>query len=104
MLQIFDSLKTLVSPEVLSKASVVLGDDTSKVSTASNSVIAGFLAALLHKGDTTQLKDILTEAGKSNLLSDITGIFSDNGSVKQKALGDRLTTALFGNKTDNFSR
>ncbi len=102
MLQIFDSLKTLVSPEVLSKASVVLGDDTSKVSTASNSIIAGFLAALLHKGDTTQLKDILTEAGKSNLLSDITGIFSDNGSVKQKALGDRLTTALFGSKTDNF--
>jgi len=43
MLRIFDSLKSLISPELVSKASAMLGEDGAKVSSAISPVIASLL-------------------------------------------------------------
>ncbi len=102
MLRIFDSLKSLISPELVTKASAILGEDSTKVSTAIPTVLASLLGALLHKGDTAPVKSVLEDAGKSNILTDLNGIFSDNISMKQKSVGNDFLSAILGTKRNEF--
>ncbi|MCD7938377.1 MAG: OmpA family protein [Tannerellaceae bacterium] len=102
MLRIFDSLKSLVSPELTSKASALLGEDNTKVSTAISTVIASMLAAILQKGDNNTVKTVLEDAGKSNILTDIKGVFANNISMKQKSIGNDFLGAILGTKKNEF--
>ncbi|MCD7916162.1 MAG: OmpA family protein [Tannerellaceae bacterium] len=61
------------------------------------------LGGVLQKGDTPQLKNALEEAGKSNVLSDLPRLFSDNMCVQHKSVSNDFLNAIFGNRTDDFA-
>lgn len=103
MLQIFDSLKSMVGPDMISKASAILGEKDSKVSSAVSAALPAMLAAVLKKGDSSQLENVLQSAGKSDVLSDVARIFSGNSSDEQKQVGSNFQQALLGGKVTDFN-
>lgn len=103
MLQILDSLKSLISPELLAKASAVLGEDNSKVTSAVTSMVPSMLGSLMNTGNTSEVRSVLEDAGKSNLLSDLTNLFSGNASEKQRSIGSRFMDAIMGGHVSDFN-
>jgi len=103
MLQILDSLKSLISPELLAKASAVLGEDNSKVTSGVTSMVPAMLGSLMNTGNTSQVRSVLEDAGKSNLLADLTNLFSGNATEKQRSIGSRFMDAIMGNHVSDFN-
>ncbi len=103
MAQIYDSLKNLINPDMISKASALLGEKESKVSSAASAIVPGLLAALAKKGDTPQVKNTLEEAGKANILSDVNSVFSADCTVENQSLGDKFLLAVLGPKASDFT-
>lgn len=102
MSQFFDSLKDLISPDMISKAALLLGEKDTKVSGAISSIIPGLLASFLKSGDNPQTLSTLEEAGKSNILSELSRLFTGNESAEQQSIGDKFLHSLMGNKTPDF--
>lgn len=103
MLHFIDSLKSLISPEMITKASSLLGEKESNVSAAGSSIFAGFMATLLKYGNTSQLKNILDEAGNLDILSGLKNIFEEKQSQDQQKVGDDFLQHLVGDKAADFS-
>lgn len=103
MLQFYDSLRALIGPDMITKASTVLGERESKVSNAVSSIISSFLGVMLKKGKTPQIKLILEEAGNLNILSDITNICQEKPTQQQQKIGDDLLQHLLGDKAADFT-
>ena len=102
MVQIFDSLKALIEPE-LSKAAAAVGESESKVSHAASGILSGILAKLADKGATTQVDSALKEGGKTNILSHLGSIFSGNGTSEQEGPGNKLIRAILGDNAGGFT-
>ncbi len=102
MSQLFDSLKSLITPEIMDKITSSIGEDKSKVTSAIGSIIPGLLGSLLAKGDSPDVAASLTDAGKSsgNILSNITGMLdgSSSGSV-----GPNFLNSILGDNLGTFS-
>lgn len=103
MQQIFDQLKSLITPEMISRASATLGEHDSKVATAISTIIPGLLGKLLQKGNSSQVEGILKEAGNSNVSSELGNIFSCNTVPDQQNIGDKFLDAIMGGKTNEFT-
>lgn len=103
MLQIYNSLKGLITPELISRASSYLGEDNSKVSSAISATIPGILGAILHKGNSVSVENDLKEADNADILSNTTNICSGNITDKQESIGNKLLRNLFGTKEDDFN-
>lgn len=103
MKRLFDDLKAFVSNELVSKASKVLDEKESNISAASSGIIASMLGVMLKKGDTQQIENILTEAGKLDILSDTTSIWDEKPTKDQQRIGDDFLQHLLGDKAAAFS-
>lgn len=102
MLQIYESLKALITPE-LSKAAGLLGEQTDKVSNASSGILSGILAKLFYKGNNPLTESVLREAGKSDLLGNLPALFSGSASADHESIATKLQHALLGDKTGDFT-
>ncbi|MDR2009694.1 MAG: DUF937 domain-containing protein [Bacteroidales bacterium] len=103
MAQIYDSLKSLINQEMISRAAIVLEENENNVKNAAHSIIAGLLGVMLKKGNTPQIKNIFEEAGKLNLLSDIRNIVEEKPTQDQQRIGDDFLQHLLGDKAADFS-
>lgn len=102
-MQIYDSLKDLINPEMINKASALLGEKESNVSKAVSSIMASLLGVMLKKGDTPQIRNILDEAGNLNILSDIRNICEEKPTKEQQKIGDDFLQHLLGDKAADFT-
>lgn len=103
MQNLLDSLKNLVSQEMTSKASAVLGENSSNVSTAITSVFSGFMGVLLKEGKVPQIRNIFEEAGNLNILSDLNNVCEENLTEDQQRIGDSFLQQLLGDKAADFT-
>ena len=103
MEQIFNSLKTLITPELVSLASSKLEESKSKISATIPSIFAGLLGILLKKGNSPQLKNILDEAGNLNILSDLGAICGETPTLDQQKISDDFLQHLLGDKASDFT-
>ncbi|MDR2953585.1 MAG: DUF937 domain-containing protein [Prevotella sp.] len=103
MAQIYDSLKALINPDMVSKAASLLEEDPHKVSGAVSSIVPGLLGVILKNGRTPQFGNILEEAGKLDIASNIEKVFMDKPSKKQQNIGDDFLQHLLGDKAANFT-
>lgn len=103
MAQIYDSLKALISPDMISKAASFLEEDPNKVSGAVSSIVPGLLGVILKNGRTPQLGNILEEAGKLDIASNVDKIFTNKPSKKQQNIGDDFLQHLLGDKAADFT-
>ena len=103
MAQLFDSLKAYINPAMISKASEVLNEKESNVSTAVSSILASFMGVMLKKGNTPQIRNIFEEAGNLNILADIDRVCEEKPSQDQQKLGDDFLLQLLGDKAEDFT-
>ncbi len=103
MKQFYEAIKGYVNRDMITKASAVLGEKESNVSTAVSSIIAGFLGVMLRKGNTPQIKNILDEAGNLDILSDVGNICQEKATKQQQNIGDDFLQHLLGDKAADFT-
>lgn len=103
MAQIYDSLQNLISRELISKASKTVEENEVNVSSAVSSILAGFLAVMLKKGDTPQIRNILEEAGNLNIMADKDAICEEKPTREQQKIGDDYLQHLLGDKAADFT-
>lgn len=103
MEQIFNSLKSLITPELVSLASSKLEESESKISSTVPSIFASLLGVILKKGNSPQLKNILDEAGNLNILSDLGAICGETPTHDQQKIGDDFLQHLLGDKATDFT-
>ncbi|MDR2918194.1 MAG: DUF937 domain-containing protein [Tannerella sp.] len=103
MESIFNSLKALITPELVSLASSKLEESESKISATIPSIFASLLGVLLKKGNSPQLKNILDEAGNLNILSDLGAICGETPTHDQQKISDDFLQHLLGDKASDFT-
>lgn len=103
MAQFYDSLKALISPAMISRASSLLNENENNISKATTSIIASFLGVLLKKGNTPQIRESLEESGNLNILAQLKDLWGNDLTQDQQRLGDNFTQQLLGDKAADFS-
>lgn len=99
----YNSLKSLVSHYMISKAAMALDEKEEKVSNASSAIIASLLGVMLKKGNTPQIHNILEEAGKRNILLEFKELWAEQPTHEQLKVGDDFLQHLLGDKAADFT-
>ena len=99
----YNSLKSLVSHEMISKAATVLDESEERISSASSSIIASLLGVMLKKGNTLQVNNILEEAGRRNILLEFRELWAEQPTHEQLKIGDDFLQHLLGDKAADFT-
>lgn len=102
MTQIYESLKSLINQDMISKAAATLGEDNSKVASAVKSILPSLLGRLLKVGNTQKVKAIMEDAGANDCVNILDQTFSGHGIVENKNYGERLENALLGTQNRSF--
>ncbi len=103
MTQICNSIKALITSEMINKASTLLEEKHSDVSNAVATIIPSFLGILLKKGHSPQIKNILEEAGNLNIENHAKHIFEEKPTENQQNIGDDFLQHLLGDKAADFT-
>lgn len=103
MAQIYNSLKDLICPQLISKSSHIVGEKESNVSTASDSIIASLLGVILKNGDTPQMRNLLDEAANLDIVPQFGNICEERISEDQRKIGDNFLQQLLGDKAADFT-
>ena len=105
-MSLFDSVKGLIGPEIIKKASTTLGENTSNVSTAVSQIIPGIMGKIISSGSDKGVVSALQSAStqSDSILSDISNIFSGKQSGQSKNAGSSLVSSLFGSGLSDFTK
>ena len=99
-MNILDSLKNLVSDELISGASNALGEDKGAITKAMDGILPTILSGIMKTDNSNQsaLSGIFSQvAGNSNLMGDLLGGLS-NSNAPSNGIGQSLLTSIFGDK------
>jgi OmpA-OmpF porin, OOP family len=110
MATILDSVRSLVTPDLLAQAATALGESQGNVSRGIGAAAPAILAGLLAKSNDTgimrQIMDLLGSASlDSNLLRNLGGMLSEGGTTRSPLadLAQRFLSALFGPQTGSVA-
>jgi len=96
---LIDSVKTLLSGDMLSKAAGMLGENSNNVTQAMSGIIPSILAGVLQKagsGDGHGILSMVTDAAKNGIPSNLTALMGSGGLASK---GMDMLKGLFGEKT-----
>ncbi|MDR2947770.1 MAG: OmpA family protein [Prevotella sp.] len=99
----YNSLRSLVSHEMISKAATVLDESEERISGTSSSIIASLLGVMLKNGGTPQIMNILEDAGRRNLLLEFRELWAEQPTLEQLKIGDDFLQHLLGDKAVDFT-
>lgn len=106
MSNLLDSLKGLVSNELVSAAASSMGESESGISKAIGGILPSLLGGILQSNSSnhSMIGDLLTQAGgNNNLLGDLIGGITSGNSSPSTGIGSSLLTGLFGNKVSGIA-
>lgn len=103
MLQIYDSLKRLISPGMVPTTAKIVDEKESDVSTAISTIFASLLGVMLKNGNSPQMRNILETAGNLNVLSTVGNICKEQPTAEQRKTGDDFLQLLLGDKAAAFT-
>jgi outer membrane protein OmpA-like peptidoglycan-associated protein len=101
-MNLLDSVKGLLSPELIGSASTFLGEDQSGITKALGAATPALLQGIISKAATdngASILDMAQQAAGSGILDNLGGLFGSSGSSMMN-LGSTLLSGLFGNKTN----
>ncbi len=105
MATILDTLRSLVTPDLLAQASTALGEPQANVSRGFGAALPAVLAGVLAKSnDTGAMRQIMDLLGSStldgNLLRNLTGMLGEQGGARSPLLelGQRFLATIFGSR------
>jgi outer membrane protein OmpA-like peptidoglycan-associated protein len=96
-------MKALITPEMMNRASALLGEKQANVSNAVFTIIPSLFGVLLKKAHSPQIKNILEEAGNLHIMSDIKLVFEGKPNKNQQNIGDDFLQHLLGDRAADFT-
>ena len=102
MAKIYDTLKGLITHDMVTKAAHTLDEDKNKVSAAISVLLPSLLGVMAKKGYNTRLDTVVTEAGMANLISRKHELFEGHGITDDVNYGERFENALLTVKDHKF--
>lgn len=103
MANIYESLKSLINRDMVLTAATALDEKDFNISSAVSSIIPSLLGVFLKKGNTPQIRNILEEAGKLNILSGVESSWDAIPTQDQQRIGDDFLQHLLGDKAADFT-
>lgn len=103
-MNIYQSIKDLVTKERVTKAAATLGEKETNVASAISYILPSMLGALHTKGATSAIKGDIELAGKHNLRKDLNAIFEGSGVIDGMNIGERFENALVGVQNHEFPK
>lgn len=103
MAHIYDIISEHFGKERIVQTAQLLEENESNVFTGIQSVVSGLLGVFVKKGRHLQMTEILEEAGKLNILSDVKTICNENPTYDQQRIGDDFLQQLLGDRAVDFS-
>ena len=105
MTQILDSIKGMITPEMIQQASAFLGEDSSKVSSGIKSMIPGILGGIMKKGDSPEVQSALKQAADQHqeVQSQTADLFNGQANPQVQNMGNNFLNSLFGSKLGDFT-
>jgi len=103
MSTINESLKSYINRDMVLTAATALDEKEFNISSAVSSIIPSLLAVMLKKGVTPQIKNILEEAGRLNIISGTESSWDAIPTENQQRVGDDFLQHLLGDKAADFT-
>lgn len=103
MANIYESLKSLINRDMVLTAATALDEKDFNISSAVSTIIPSLLGVFLKKGNTPQIRNILEEAGKLNILSGVESSWDAIPTQDQQRIGDDFLQHLLGDKAADFT-
>ncbi len=105
MSNIVQSLQNLITPELLGKAAVKLGESSDSISKAGKGIVASLLAEVVEGGENSRMDRELRQAGDSfsSISASLGDIFDGNISDSAKSIGANFLGLTLGDKLGDFS-
>jgi outer membrane protein OmpA-like peptidoglycan-associated protein len=105
---LLDSLTSLITPDIASKAASMLGESDSSVRTGMNAALPVVLSGLASRagdsGFAASLFDLVrSPANDDRVLNNVAGLLGGGGSSSMMDLGGKLLGLLFGGNTSNLA-
>jgi outer membrane protein OmpA-like peptidoglycan-associated protein len=100
-LNLLESVRGLLSGDLISKASTTLNEDEARVQNAMSGIVPSVLAGILNKagsGNTGSLLSMAKDTANSGMLSGISNFFSNNSLLER---GSDLLQGIFGNRLND---
>ncbi len=102
MAKIYESVSSLIKPELIAMAATTLNETEQKISAGADIILPSLLARALKKGDTPEIRDIVEEAGKLGMHEEYGRIWEGDGIFDGKNIGVRLENQLIGVENPRF--
>lgn len=104
MTNFMNSLKSLVSQQMIANAAKVIDEKESNVSNAVSMIIPGLLAILMkRKNHSPQVENILHEAGNLDIVSEVKNLCEERPTEDQRRIGDDFLQQILGDKAADFT-
>jgi outer membrane protein OmpA-like peptidoglycan-associated protein len=105
MANFINSIKGLVTPQMVSQAARTLGEKEAGISRAVSMIVPGLLGIILKKrNNSSRLENILHEAGNLNILgSRYDNLCEEKPTVDQSRISDDFLQDLLGDKAADFT-
>ncbi len=101
---LLDAVKGYVTPELVSSASAMLGENPAGISKALEAAVPSLLQGVVSKGgsDSSGLLDLAKQAAGSGVMDNLGGLLGGNNSNLLN-MGTGILSSLFGSKTSMLS-
>jgi OmpA-OmpF porin, OOP family len=106
-LNLLDSLKGLITPDLISKASSALGESESGISKATSAILPTLLSGLVNKSEDSNVMgsvmDLVKQSSSNSdsILSNLGGLLTNNSSTS--GISSSLLSMLFGGKLSSIT-
>lgn len=100
--QMYDSIKGLISQDMIVKAAETLGENEANVRSAVKTILPALLGRMLASGNTPHILGVVTDAGNDKLITALPEVFKGHGIVDGKNYGERMENALIGSQNSEF--
>ena len=101
-MNLLDSVKDLVTPQLIGQAASMFGEQESSITKAIGAATPAILQGIISKAGTDNgagVLDMARQAMGSGILDNLGGLFGSGGSNNLMNLGGTLISGLFGNKS-----
>ncbi|PWT72392.1 MAG: hypothetical protein C5B59_15830 [Bacteroidetes bacterium] len=100
---LIDSVKSLISPDLVGRAAGMLGESESGITRAVSGIVPSVFAGVLNKagsGDAAGVLNMAKDAANTGILANLGGVLSGGGLLNK---GAEMLRGLFGEKTANVT-
>lgn len=101
-MRIYETLKNLMIPELVTKAAAELDEPSPKMHKAAEMILPSLLGILVKKGPSPAIHEVAEYAGLNLVVNHLDDVFGGSGIFNNVNVGERFENAIIGSKNTKF--